>query len=231
MWWWWSTVTLAQLPQPVVALGDGLVAGPPAKATAVEPALPGGWVPALADCLEERSPQRFTVVDRAVGGETVATVRGRLAGVRELQPAWVVVTLGAQEIADPAADLKRFRQDLRAVVDELTARSRKSRTGVLLVGLVPPTLGQVEGADPATQDGVDGRTAEWNRAFVELAASVDNVVHVDLWTEWPRDASARAALTVNGWSLSDQGHARVAAAVCDAVIANAGKGPAPESPE
>jgi len=31
----------------------------------------------------------------------------------------------------------------------------------------------------------------------------------------------RAGLTVNGWHLSDQGHARVGAAVCDGVMAAA----------
>lgn len=230
MWWWWSTIALAQQPLPVVALGDGLVAGPPARAAAAEPGGPGGWVPALADCLEERSPQRFTVVDRAVGGETVASARGRLAGVRELQPAWVIVTLGAQELSDPAVDLKRLRQELRGVVDELTARARKGRPGVLLVGLVPPTLGQVDGAEAAAQEGVDGRTAEWNRALAEVAGQAEQVVHVDLWADWPREAQARSALTVQGWSLSDQGHARVAAAICDAVLAATGKPPVPDAP-
>jgi lysophospholipase L1-like esterase len=58
----------------------------------------------------------------------------------------------------------------------------------------------------------------WNKALGAVAESADDVAVVDLWTDWPRAAAERGALTLNGWHLSDQGHARVAAAVCDALI-------------
>jgi hypothetical protein len=136
--------------------------------------------------------------------------------VRELGAAWVVVTLGAQELADAATDPKRLGEELGALVGELKPRKGPK---VLLVGLVPPTLSQVVGADAATQAGVDERTTEANRALAALAAGSEAVEHLDLWADWPREGAARAALTERGWSLSDQGHARVAAAVCDALLA------------
>ncbi|MEQ1501497.1 MAG: hypothetical protein ABMB14_04660, partial [Myxococcota bacterium] len=56
----------------------------------------------------------------------------------------------------------------------------------------------------------------------QVAKAADGVSHVNLLADWPKDGEARAALTVHGWALSDQGHARVAAAVCDAVLTGPG---------
>ena len=202
-------------PLPVVAIGDGLGAGPPPSVEAGSATVPGGWVPVLADCLEERAPKRFTVVDRAVAGETVATARPKIVQVRELGAAWVIVTLGAQELSDEALDPKKLKEDLAGLIGELKG---KKGPKVLLVGLVPPTLSQVDGADAARQPALDERTAKANVALSELAAASDAVKHLDLWTDWPHEGPGRAALTQQGWSLSDQGHARVAAAVCDTLL-------------
>jgi lysophospholipase L1-like esterase len=223
-------------PQAVVALGDGVVAGAPARSEA-EAAVPGGWVTVLADCLQERAPQRFSVVDRGRPGETVAGAKERIAGVRELAPAWVVLTLGAPELGDEHVDAKKLGKELDAVVDELRAKAGPEARppNVLLVGTVPPTLSQVAPAESAPKDGapkegapkddgakqtaVDARAAGWNKVLASLAAPGQGIVHLDLWSDWPKADEPRAALTVNGWSLSDQGHAKIAASVCDAVLA------------
>jgi hypothetical protein len=222
--WFPVTAALAE-PAAVLALGDGLVAAPPA-APAVAPAeaaagsaVPGGWVPVLADCLEERAPQRFTVVDRVAGGETLASARAKLAGARELAPGFVVVALGARELAGEAVDPTALRSELDAFLADLRPKGgKKPGPSVLLLSAVPPTLSQVAGSDPAQQDKVDGKAAAWNKVLGDVARAGEGIVHVDLLADWPKDTTGRAALTVGGWSLSDQGHARVAAAVCDAML-------------
>lgn len=194
-----------------------------------EPAgsLPGGWVPVLADCLEERAPARYTVVDRAVPAETIATARDRVAAVRELTPAFVLVTLGGPELGDASTDLGKLRGQLVQLLGEL-AKGRKSRPQILLLSTLPPTLSQAAPPPHADEDPesaarvqgqIDARAAAWNTTLGDVARTVDGVGHVNLLADWPTDPVARGALTELGWSLSDQGHARVAAAVCDAILA------------
>ena len=69
----------------------------------------------------------------------------------------------------------------------------------------------------ADQVALDQRAESWNAA-IAAAAAQPGVAHVDLWKDWPRSGPERAALTADGQRLTDQGHARVAAAVCDAVL-------------
>lgn len=198
-------------PKPVVALGDGLVAGNPAVES---PAGPGGWVAALADCLEERQPGQWTVVDRTVPGDTAATALARVDAVQELSPGLVVVSVGARELADSQADPEGFRLQLGELVDALHAQEALP---IMLVGMVPPTMDQL-GSRAGDQELVDARTTTWNQILAQVAESTPSATHLDLWTQWPRQGADRSALTVDGVHLSDQGHARVAAAVCDAVL-------------
>lgn len=198
----------------VVAIGDGLVAGPSEDAAAASPTLPGGWVAVLGDCLEERKPARYSVVNRARAGETVRSARKRLGGIMELQPRLVVVGLGAQEFGrDRKPDA--FRTGLSSLV--ATVREGPTPPAVVLVGMVPPTLAQVEQGE--RQQAEDERTQRWNAVLVDIAAEHSGVHALDLWGDWPQEGAARGALTAQGWNLTDQGHARVAAAVCDWVVA------------
>ena len=210
--WWWAAAALAGSPAAVVAMGDGLVAGPPA---AVAPEVAGGWVASLADCLEERGPGDYAVVDRAVAGETAASARKKVADVHTLAPALVVVTLGAQELADDKAEPSALVQELERLVGEL--RPKKSRLPIVLVGMVPPSLEQAGAGGEERQRAIDARTEAWNGEVAALARRI-GAAHVDVWRDWPR-GERRATHTERGWHLSEQGHARVAAAVCDAVVA------------
>lgn len=212
-------------PSAVVAIGNGLIAGHPSSAeVSSSSSVPGGWVPVLADCLEERAPQRFSVVDRAVPAETVISARQRVAAVRDLSPGFVVVALGAQDLAaePPAGDLKRLKGELDDLVVELLGRGRRIvRPTVLLLSMVPPAL--VDAPEDPEHPGtnkLDERIDAWNDALAQIARGKDGVVHVNLLADWPREPEARAALTHKGWTLSDQGYARVAAAVCDAILAS-----------
>ena len=200
--------------EPVVAIGDGLVVAPPEAATTAPST--GSWVAALGDCLEERAAGRFQVVDRVAPGETARTARERVGEVRELGPSVVVVGLGARELGAEKPDAGRFRKEMTRLVRELV--SAESTPRVLLVGMIPPTLDQAEAAEKGQQGRLDELAVRWNGALAELAASEAQVEHVDLWSDWPRAADLRAGLTALAWELSDPGHARVAAAVCDAVI-------------
>lgn len=211
---WLLFASLALAQTTVVALGDGLVAAPPPVVTArAADTVPGGWVTVLADCLEERAPRAFTVVDRASGGETTASLLERARSLGDLAPEVVVLGLGARELAVVAVDEAAVRAELGHLVGALRAMS--GPPGVLLVGLVPPVVAQAAG----DQDAIDAQTAAYNRLLAEVAAQTAGVHHVDLQGDWPK-GRARAALTAEGSRLTDQGHARVAAAVCDAIVAH-----------
>ena len=218
----WMFVSAALAQSTVVALGDGLVAGPPASGVHAADTVPGGWVAVLADCLEERAPRAWTVIDRAVDGETARSALERAPSVRELDPDVIVIGVGAREVGDPSVEPATFRADMETLVGEL--RRGKDR-GVLIVGLVPPMLAQVPPGSPALaslidQTAADRRTEQWNATLADVARKTVGVSHVDLLADWPRDERARGALTDAAWRLTDQGHARVAAAVCDAIVAN-----------
>jgi hypothetical protein len=131
----------------------------------------------LADCLEERAPGQFSVVDR-----TTVPASRRLDGVRELAPAAIVVAFGARDTG--------LRRLLREV--------RETSAHVIVVGVGAPTKA-------------------WSDELAALARAEPGIEPVDLLVEWPTDDAGQAALATGG-ALSDQGHARVAAALCDAVL-------------
>jgi len=218
---WLLALTALAAPQPIVAVGDGLVVGAEAPAAtaraseAEEGTVPGGWIAVLADCLEERTPGRFAVTDQSFPEATARTARQRAYQAIELQPALVLVGLGAQELSGPDPDRAAFREELAALLTDLRADATPT---VMLVGLVPPTVAQMADPKRLAQAEVDQRTSRWNAELASLADSLPGVVHVDLLQEWPREPERREKLTVDGTRLSDQGHARVAAMVCDAVV-------------
>ncbi|MEQ1565040.1 MAG: GDSL-type esterase/lipase family protein [Myxococcota bacterium] len=215
--WWVTSVALAD-PAPVLALGDGLVAAPPAEGHG---AVSAGWVSVLADCLEERAPQRFTVIDRVSSGETFASARGKVGSMREVGAGVVVVGLGARELAGDT-DPKALRSELDTFLADLR-KGKKPRPAVLLLSVVPPAPKEADAAEIAR---LEQRSSGWSAALAEAARGGEGIVLVDLLADWPADPAARAALIDGGWALSDQGHARVAAAVCDALL----KVPAPAPP-
>ena len=212
--------SLALAAEPVVAIGDGLVVAPPQKQTA--DASTGSWVAALADCLQETQQGRFRVVDRVSPGETAKSARERVEDVVELDPEVVVVGLGARELGAARPDANRFRKDLMRLVRDL--RSVDEPAEIVLVGMVSPTLHQDDAGGKPEQTVFDDLADSWNKTLGELARG-EGIRHVNLWKSWPREGDERAALTSGAWELSDQGHARVAAAVCEA-LANAKRPPA-----
>jgi len=209
----WCTATALAASQPVVAMGNGLVASSPGQKPVAEESVPGGWVSVLQDCLDEGAPGGYSVVDRSVPGETARTARERVPGVLDLSPRTVVVALGARELGAESPNPTRFIKDLDKVVDEL--REGGTRPSVVVVGMVSPTLE----SDADAQAALDARTTAWNEALRTEADGRPGVQHMDLWSTWPRQGPARSGLTRGGWQLSDQGHARVGAMVCDAVRA------------
>lgn len=191
--WLWLSVALAVEPVPVVAVGDALTAPSiPSPSSS-----PGGWVAVLADCLEERAKGKYTVVDRAIAGQTPEQVRTGLATILDLKPGLVLVGVSPPKGTDKAA-VAAFQAQLEAIGHDVAGKG----AGTVLVGVVEPV-----DADP-----------RWNDAVSQVAKDIPGVVHVDLVVDWPRDPVDRASLIRDGY-LSEQGHARVGAAVCDAVIA------------
>lgn len=212
--------SLALAADPVVAIGDGLVVAPSQVQTA--DASTGSWVAALADCLEEAESGRFRVVDRVQSGETARSARDRVSDLRDLKPSVVLVGLGARELGATRPDANRFRKDLMRLLRDL--RGFDEPAEVVLVGMVAPTLHQADvGGDPE-QSVMDDLADTWNATLGDFAKG-EGIRVVDLWKSWPRDGEDRAALTTGAWELSDQGHVRVAAAVCEVLLA-APAGPA-----
>lgn len=194
--WLWLSVALAGEPVPVVAVGDALTA-PSSSAPAPSSSSPGGWVAVLADCLEERAKGRYTVVDRAIAGQTPDEARAKLATILELKPGLVLVGVSPPKATDKES-VAAFQAQLEAIGHDVAGKG----AGTVLVGVVDPA-----GSDP-----------RWNDAVSQVAKDIPGVVHVDLVVDWPSDPADRAALMRDGY-LSEQGHARVGAAVCDAVLA------------
>jgi len=219
--WAWAFLAMAWAgPKAIVAVGDGLVAAdaPPAAVTAPvadagsdvseekgaeAPTVAGGWVAVLADCLEERRPHQYALVDHTADHGTLGDARRHVAEYRELSPALVIVGVGVPGDADRDG----LRSDLDGLVDDLAADHGPS---VLLVGPVPTH----DESGPS-----DRRTRAWNDD-VERIAAARRAAHLDLLATWPPPGEERAGLTLSGRQLSDQGHARVGAQVCDAVLAH-----------
>jgi hypothetical protein len=193
-----AAAAFAEGPRVVVALGDGIVVSP----TAHE-AVPGGIAAVLADCLEERSPKRFSVVDRSVAGETLASARPKVTEIVGLGPAWVVVTLGARELADPSVDPAKLAADVAQLAGELG--SGPART-VLLVGALPAA---------ADGDGaaLESRVAAFNAKLQALSAP--GLVSLE-----PGRGKRPKEGLVEANRLSAAGQARVAAAICDVVLSS-----------
>lgn len=171
----------------VLAVGDGLVAGSSGPS--------GAWVPALADCLEERAPHGYTVVDRVSADQTLASARAHAAEAKGLGASVVVLALGSREVAG-----EWQAGPVRTALGALVADARGARR----ILLVPPVPGTAAAPGLAAYDAL----------LVDLAKADPAVERVDLLSTWPRDG----AMTQAG-ALSEQGSARVAAAVCAAVLA------------
>lgn len=209
-------ITIAHSVQPVVAAGNGLVAAPPPELVKPASEVASTWISVLGDCLEDGRPGAFSVVDRSDEGTTTSRVNKDVGSIRELEPAAVVLGLGALEMSsdeEPAA----FRRRLTEVVSSLRAGNGPL---VLLVGIVGPTLSQLEWSaeeDVAARQGaIDQRARSWNEALERVAASDDGVWRVDL--AWPSDSSSRKRLTRGGWALTDRAHARVGAVICEELL-------------
>jgi hypothetical protein len=157
---WWLVDALAADPTPpvsprplaVVAVGDGLSAS----------------VAVVADCLDERSPSEFTVIDRT--GVEVASVLA-------LEPKLVLVGLTSPKESDPGA--------YKVWLDTLLGTLGPG-VPILLVELFPPDH------------------AQW-RTVVGEVGKRPGILHID-------------AMTGLGPEMTDQAHASVGAAVCDAVM-------------
>ena len=195
-----SATALAEPPRVVVALGDGVVVPP-----AAQEAVAGGIAAVLADCLEERAPRRYSVVDRSAVGETVATARQKLPEIAGLGPAWVVVTLGARELAGAEVDPAKVAAEVAGLAAELGGG--RDRT-VLLVGAVP-SAGESSAA-------VAARVDAFNQHLSALGGA--GIVALE-----PGRAGKRPKETlVDGDRLSAAGQAKVAASICDVVLSAPG---------
>ncbi|MBN2800245.1 MAG: SGNH/GDSL hydrolase family protein [Deltaproteobacteria bacterium] len=195
---WWMTALAFAAPAQVVALGDGPVMTPPGQVReAGEPV----WEMVMADCLQEKAAEPWTVLDRTQPGASPEVQVGRVAEVRGLSPR-AVVTLSVTGPWDEAR-----AGEVSALLLSLSVAGGPS---VFVVGPVAPAV--------ADQAPMDAQADRWNAGLAQLTGGMERVELVDLWADWPRSGPARAGLTLDGGRLSDQGHARVGAALCEALL-------------
>ena len=202
--WMW----IAHAASPVVAMGDGLVVAPPSAEVAVPASL--GWVPVLADCLEERSPGNFQMIDRVVPGETVQTALARVTTVLDLSPSVVIVGLGARELGVQTPDPGAFERGILILLEGLLPPDASGRV-VVLLGVVP--------SRSAAENREDASAVEaWNGRLARLARARSSVHFVDLWSGWPQAGQRLPVLHAADHELSPAGHAQVASQVCEVVL-------------
>ena len=191
-----SVIVASAAPDSVVAVGDDIVGGAP---TVQGSDRGGGWVPVLADCLEERARERWTVRSLLRSGERTEAARLRVRAIREERPAVVVLALGGPETAVDDLDVTAVQAELGALISEIRM---SSPTRVVLAGLLPS-------GDEATR----ARIAQWNAGLARVAQERTEVDWVDLasplWSE--------ASHITRGGLLTAQGHALAGATLCDAI--------------
>ena len=185
----WLSLAWAS-PTTVIAVGDGVVAAGSPGAEAVS-----GWVSGLADCLQEESPGNYTVVDRQGPAVSVEQVGGWIRGIQKERR--VVVLLGAgwsegRAALDPS-QLTRLIKGLRAL--------SRPPAEVFVVSPVraPSSVSAAEGS------GLTALAQSPGVTLVDPSASLMQSGPGAMWSEGP--------------VLSAQGHAAVAATVCDALRA------------
>lgn len=197
----WMTGWGIAAAEPVVAVGDDLVLA----AAEPGPGAAGGWVQVLGDCLDERSPGRFAVSDRGLGGAPARSLAERVPELKDLGRGGVVVLgVGARELLGGTSP-EQWSAELGAVVGALREAGGPR---VVLIDLIAPE------ALPEDQARLD-LLADTAASELRKLALANGVEHVALWKDWPREGRGRKVLLERARSLSARGHARVAGAICD----------------
>ena len=191
----------AAAPASVVAVGDDVVVGAGIAPGASDRG--GGWVPVLADCLEEKARNVWTVRSLLRRGDTTAQTRHRVRSIREEDPAVIVLALGGPESLSEDLDSTVVQAELGALIAELRTSAAPR---VLLVGL----LTVPREADPALRE----RVVEWNSGLRRIAEERSGVEWLDLAATVRVDDAA----LVGESGLTPQGHALVGAQICEAVV-------------
>jgi len=189
-------------PAPLVAVGDGFVGA--------DEATVGRWSTVLADCLQEGAPGRWTVLDRTKANAKPDALLAQAEEVQALEPAYVVISLGPASFSEDPLDVGALREQVSGLVKALQGPSLPR---VLLIGVRPSSL-----REAALSTAAVDATARFDAMLHDLAETSPDVHHLPLASAWPTDAAERAALVTEQGSLTSQGHARLAAAACDAVL-------------
>lgn len=169
-------------PERIVVVGAPIAGSPP------------GWVAGLGDCLEERRPGAFQVLDRRDASTTWAGLSDMVAGLAEHHPSRVVVAL-------PADDSPEL--DAAVVTQALDALAEVSRQAWLIVAL------------PIRPD-------RRGPAYQELSALVDTREAVRILDPWKNPPISQASVGTPPWLAEDRvtpaGESRVASLTCNAVL-------------
>lgn len=114
----------------IVAFGDSLTAG---AGVAAEDAYP-----AVLEKKIRAAGLSYRVVNAGVSGETTAGGRGRIGKILDLQPAWVILELGAND-GLRGLSVSEMEKNLAVIIETL----QRHRIGVVLAGMkVPPNYGK-----------------------------------------------------------------------------------------
>lgn len=109
----------------LLVLGDSLSA-------AYKMPVEKGWVALMQQRLKEKN---ITVINASISGETTSGGKNRLSALlKQYQPKWVIVELGAND-ALRGQNLKHTKKNLQQIISESQAQGAK----VLLLGIKLPT--------------------------------------------------------------------------------------------
>lgn len=192
-----------------VALGDSLTAGRDDHA-------PGGgrigWARRLAGILSTRTAAPCALTNLAVDGASVAAVlEGQLPAVASIGPDLVSVTVGLNDIRDPAFSEESFAAGLGQLLDGLTA----TRATMLTC-----TLPDIAGLMPLPAELVDVARQRIRRAsdIIREQAGRRGAVCLDTWAM--PGASDPGLFGPDRIHPNASGHQLIAAAFADLLLAS-----------
>lgn len=208
-------------PTTIVAIGDSIMKGGTNwSIQGHRNTTFGGWVTLLQDRLDEASPGRYRVINEGVDGDTAL---GTLVRIDQDVVAWepdiVLLGIGTNDafdneiVATPSSTTNAYLDVVDEILDALQ-RELPDAT-IVLVGYATPVreyfaMGPYGWIfDDHTQDDLEENFVAYNDAL-EAFAEQEDLVFIDVASQWPTDLDERWELLADGLHPNDAGHALIA---------------------
>lgn len=171
-----------------------------------------GAIVFLGDSLTQRCPwneitRRDDVLNRGIGGETIANVRGRLSEIVRHQPRQIFLMIGINDLLNGRADAD-VMNDLRTLFNEI--RRRLPRTQIVLQSVLPINS---QGTAAVTPDEAQRQQKQINASIIALNNVLKKwddgrqIRFVDLHSGLlDRNGELSASYTFDGLHLNGRGY-------------------------